>query len=113
MAKDVNLAHKLTLERLSRQGDGAGGFSESWAQMAEIWGDVIPRAGRESARGGGFEAKVGYRIIVRTTPFGSDARPQTGDRLRSPTQVFEVNAVSHDAARAMYLQVWATEQVQA
>ena len=55
----ARLDRLLVLEDPQRVPDASGGFSESWATLGEVWGEVTARTGRIS--------EVGPMAVSRTT----------------------------------------------
>lgn len=104
------LNRELTLEAPVRVSDGAGGFSESWAEIGRLWAEVSARTGRERDGEGLPIAQVGYRIVVRAAPVGSDARPQAEQRFVEGTRVFRIVAVADRDAHGRYLTCFAREE---
>jgi len=108
-----HLNRRLVLEAPVRAPDGAGGFSESWVALGEIWAEVSARSGRERVGIGGPVSAVGYRIVVRSAPVGAAARPMPEQRFREGERLFVIQAVADGDPRARYLTCFADEEVAA
>ena len=46
MARPVLLNWRLFLEERQRVSDGTGGFSETWVQLGQLWGEIQTRSVR-------------------------------------------------------------------
>lgn len=98
---------KLVLEAPQRVSDGAGGFSEMWAALGIIWGEVLPRgAGREVAA-----SELNLKVTVRAAQQGAPSRPTAAMRFRDGDRVYRIEAVTEVEAAGRYLVCFATEEV--
>lgn len=104
------LNRQLVLEMPARLPDGAGGFTESWMPLGKLWAHVISRTGRESAGVAAPMSRIGYKIIVRAAPVGSEARPYADQRFREGTRLFRILAVTEDDVDGRYLVCTAQEE---
>ena len=106
-----NLTRRLTLENPVRTPDGAGGYSQSWTALGDLWAAVSPATGREANREGLTGSTVTYKIVVRAAPPGDPARPGASQRFREGDRIFHIRAVTEQDALAHYLICWAEEEV--
>lgn len=104
------LNRQLVLEMPARVPDGAGGFTESWMPLGKLWAHVISRTGREAAGVAAPVSRIGYKIIVRAAPVGSEARPYADQRFREGTRLFRILAVTEDDVDGRYLVCTAQEE---
>ncbi|WP_146345073.1 head-tail adaptor protein [Phaeobacter marinintestinus] len=111
--KQPNLNRKLVLEAPARVSDGAGGFSEIWTALGELWAEMRARTGRERAEAGMPVSAVAYRIVVRAAPVGSAMRPTPEQRLRDGARVFVIRAVADVDAQGRFLTCFADEETAA
>lgn len=111
--RPVNLSRKLVLEEAAHLPDGAGGFSEVWAALGEIWADVEARTGRERGDGALSVSTVPYRITVRSAPPGAASRPKPDQRFREGARLFRIAAVAERDRTGRYLTCFATEEAPA
>ncbi len=107
------LNRQLVLEMPARVPDGAGGFTQSWMPLGKLWARVIARTGREAAGVAGPLSRIGYKIIVRGAPAGSEARPQPEQRFREGERLYRIVAVTEDDADGRYLVCTAKEETAA
>jgi len=107
------LNRMLALEGVERAPDGAGGFSESWVALGDLWAEVTARTGRERAEAGVPVSSMSYRIVVRGAPEGAPSRPKPEQRFRDGARVFTIQAVSERDPAGRYLTCFATEEVAA
>ncbi len=101
-----NLSRRLLLEGPVRVADGAGGFNEAWQPLGTVWGEVLPRTGREA----GDLARTGFRITVRAAPQGAPSRPTPLQRFRDGARLFIIDAVTEADAEGRFLICYATEE---
>lgn len=105
------LNRKLLLETPERSADGAGGFQEGWAPVAQLWCEVTVRTGREAAQGGAPVSRVGYKIVVRGARYDSVMRPQPQQRFRDGARIFTILAVAERDPEGRYLTCFAEEEL--
>lgn len=96
-----------------RSPDGAGGYSESWVALGELWAEVKSRTGRERDEAGTPVSAVSYRIVVRAAPVGAPSRPKSEQRFRDGTRLFVIQAVTETDAEGRFLTCFADEEVAA
>lgn len=106
-----HLNRKLVLEAPLRVPDGAGGYTESWEILGELWAEVRSRTGRERAEAGVPVSSVSYMIVVRGAPYGTAARPMPNQRFREGTRLFVIQAVAEQDLQGRYLTCFADEEV--
>jgi len=104
--KRPNLSRRLLLEAPLRVADGAGGFEEVWQPLGHVWGEIVPRTGRES----GDLARMGVRITVRAAPQGAASRPTPLQRFRDGSRLFTIDAVTEADPAGRFLICFATEE---
>ena len=95
------LRHRLTLQQEVQASDGAGGYTRSWEDIAELWGEIIPLTGSgSSARGSGKEtlfaeqmqSEISHRILLRYRSGVTTAmRLQYENRLFNIRMVADIN----------------------
>ncbi|MFW2543525.1 phage head closure protein [Primorskyibacter sp. 2E107] len=107
----VNLNRRLVLESPEAVADGAGGYSQSWQALGALWAQIVPRSGRQVNGETGSVSVTGYQITVRGAPVGHSARPKPGQRFIAPGRVFNIEAVTEDKARGLYLVCHCAEEV--
>jgi len=59
------LRERLTLQAASRSGDGGGGSTVTWVDVASIWARVTPRGGGESVSLDRTAGRVGHEVVIR------------------------------------------------
>lgn len=109
--KTPHLNRKLVLETQSRVSDDAGGFTVVWTELGTLWAQVVPGSGREVAAHNLPRSRVPMRVVVRSAPVGSSARPVPGQRLRDGGRLFEITAVTEVDRFARYLTCHVEEEV--
>lgn len=103
------LRHRLTLQREVRVDDGAGGYTRSWDDVAEVWGEIAVVAsaggsGKEAVFAGQLQAAVSHRILLRYRD------GVTADmRLRFEGRVFNIYSVSVTGEDRQALELWVSE----
>ncbi|WP_424940213.1 head-tail adaptor protein [Aliiroseovarius sp. S253] len=108
-----NLNRKLSLEEPVRVADGAGGFTQSWQTLGELWAEVKHGSGRERAAGFATVSSIAFRITVRAAPDGAPSRPKPDQRFRDGSRIFRILAVTEAYAGAQYLTCFSQEEVSA
>lgn len=108
-----DLNRKLVLEHPVRISDGAGGFTQNWRPIGELWAQIKPGTGRERAAGFATVSSIAFRITVRAAPEGAPSRPKPEQRFREGTRIFRILAVTEADASARYLTCFAQEEVSA
>ena len=106
----VELKRLLTLETPVKVDDGAGGFSIVWTVEGQLWAEVVPGAGSETAGVEVSLSKVPYRITVRGAEVGSARRPRPEQRLTDGGRVFTILAVTERDPDGRYLICFAREE---
>lgn len=80
--KPGNLRHRITLEQITRASDGAGGYTETWSVVANVYADVYPLKGQERYDAQQIQATQSHRVTIRyragITP---DMRVKYGARI--------------------------------
>jgi len=109
--KHVNLNRHLVLEAPGRIADGAGGYTQTWQPIGELWAQIIARTGREVTGGTAQVSSTGYKIMVRAAPWGAPSRPKPEQRLRDGRRVFRIEAVTEQDPVGRYLTCYAQEEV--
>jgi head-tail adaptor len=105
------LSRKLVLEAVTRQPDNAGGYTETWVVLGEIWADIRAGIGRERNLSVATISAVPYRVITRSAPIGAASRPQPGQRFRDGDRMFRIEAVSDGDRHGLYLECFTKEEV--
>ena len=107
----MQLTRKLSLEKVERTPDGAGGYDEVWVELGKLWAELRAGTGRESFDSAVTVSSVPYRIIVRAAPMESPQRPKPEQRFREGARIFMIRGVAELDASARYLTCFATEEV--
>lgn len=106
-----HLNRRMILETPQRAADGAGGFTQSWQALGELWVAVAPRTGRDVAAGAAALSHSAHRITLRAAPEGSTMRPRPDQRLREGTRLFLILAVTESDSAGRYLTCTTREEV--
>lgn len=77
MLSPGRLRNRVTIRRLTTARVSGGGRSESWADVATIWAEVIGISGREAVIAEALQGVSFYKITIRWRPDITDA-----DQLR-------------------------------
>lgn len=68
------LRHKLTLQQEVQTADGAGGYTRSWSDVADVWAEILSasggaasgiRGGKEILFAGQLQSQVTHKILLR------------------------------------------------
>ena len=104
------LNRRLVLEAPDRVPDGAGGWTEVWVALGEMWGAVEAGYGREKPVGYANVSAVHYRVYVRGAPVGAPSRPRAEHRFRMNGRVFQIHAVTEDDPAGRFLVCYCYEE---
>ena len=99
------LRHRLRLEDVSRIADDAGGASESWSAVAEMWAALRPASGDEALEAEKLAGRVTHEVIVRHR---AGIRPQM--RFVLGSRVFDIRAVMDVEERRRFLRCLVEER---
>lgn len=106
--KSAHLTRRLVLEAPLRVPDGAGGYSETWVALGQVWAAVRLRgAGREVDQA----ARLQLAITMRAVPQGAQARPDARMRFRDGARLYLIEAVHESDATGRWLTCFAVEEV--
>lgn len=89
---------RASLQQAVRTADGAGGFTESWSALADIWIAVDAANGADSFGPDRLESRVRYRVTARRR--GDLA---AGQRLVTSSHTLLIQAMLDDGAREPFV----------
>lgn len=92
------LRARLVLEEPVRMPDGGGGASESWVEMATVWGRIKARSGGEAVDADRVTGTVTQIITIR---YRAGVVPQM--RFRSGSRIFHILSVVNVEDRDRWL----------
>ena len=107
----VILNRRLTLEELSQDSDGAGGFVNNWVTLGTHWARLRSGSGPEALGGDAVLSSVPDVVTVRAAPFGAPSRPRADQRFREGARVFRILSVADDDRHPNYLICRCVEEV--
>lgn len=110
-SQSIVLNRKLVLEDPQRMADGAGGFTQSWTALGEVWAQMHALNGRTADQEGGSLSLQRYRITLRATPQGSASRPRAGQRFRQENRFLRIEAVHEADPAGRYLRCLCIEEI--
>ncbi|GBE44291.1 phage head-tail joining protein [bacterium BMS3Bbin10] len=99
------LRHRLTLEQTSLTPDGGGGNTESWVQVAQVWGRIAPLSGRESVEAARIAGRYRYEITIR---YRAGVEPAM--RFRLGARIFHILAIEDIGERGKWLKALCEER---
>ncbi len=99
------LRHRLTLEQSSLTPDGGGGVTQSWVQVAQVWGEIAPLSGRERVEAARIAGRQSYEIRIR---FRAGVEPAM--RFRLGARNFHILAVEDVGERGQWLKALCEER---
>ena len=102
------LRQRLTLQKETRVSDGAGGYSRSWQDIADLWAEIIPLSGKERLFAEQIEAPISHKILLR---YRSDITPD--NRLVFEGRIFNIRYVFNVNENNEALEILAEEGVAA
>lgn len=92
------LRHRLTLEAPQTVPDGAGGSTNTWAELAILWAEIRASTGFEREAADRTTATVSHTITIRAR---TDIAPE--QRFRKGARVFLIRAVFDPTGRGRFL----------
>ena len=96
----ADLKHRVRLEAPVRSGDGGGGGSLAWVQVAEFWAAVTPVSGGEQLFSESLRAKVTHTIYCR---YRTDVR--VTQRIVLGPRIFEIRSVENKDDDKVFLKL--------
>src|SRR4051794_1805977 len=99
------LRFRLTVQSLSQTTDGQGGFTNTWADVADVWASLEPVKGYERYQAMQTQTPVTHKIILR---YRSDVT--TKHRLLYGSRVFVIKELLNVGEMNRFLQIKALEQ---
>lgn len=104
MSDPGRLRERLVLEAPAESGDGVGGVTRTFADVATLWADVTPLSARDTVMADRALARVTHRIRIR---WRSDVT--TRHRLRIGARLFHIVALREAEAARRFLLIEAEE----
>ena len=108
--KAPRLDRRVVLEDRRRADDGAGGWTETWQALGEMWAELRAGLGREKNQDFATISAVHYRVIVRGAPVGAPSRPVAGQRFRMGARLFAIVGVAEHDRAGRFLTCFAFEE---
>lgn len=105
------LNRRLILEARQQVADGAGGYTETWVPLGQIWADIRAGRGHDADADHIAMAEVPFDIILRAAPFDAPSRPIAGQRFREGSRAFAIKAVAEFDPDGRFLRCVTTEEV--
>jgi SPP1 family predicted phage head-tail adaptor len=100
----AKLRHRITIERITRAGDGQGGQVDTWVSVATVWASVDVVSQSERLWGQKLAYQRTHKIIMRyMSGITTDMRIVFGDRR------FQIKSVVSPEERRAYLFIDAEE----
>ncbi|MEL6751338.1 MAG: phage head closure protein [Pseudomonadota bacterium] len=99
------LSHRFVLEALSEQSDGFGTLTETWAEVADVWGALRPLTAKVRLLAQQRDEETTHRVILR---FRTDVA--SGWRLRMGYRHFRIETVIDPDETRRYLELTCVEE---
>ena len=106
-----NLNRRLTLQKMVRSPDGAGGFRETWATLGYLWAEVKALSGDEGESDHVKLSRVRYNITLRSAPIGAPSRPKAEQRFVEGPRTYRIHAVVESDTSGKFLLCKASEEL--
>jgi len=110
------LRHRVTLQQEVQSADGAGGTNKTWADVVDLWAEITPLTGAQTAasKGSGKEvlfadqlqAEISHRIVVRYRDGVTTAM-----RLAYESRIFNIRFVANNNEFGQQLELLVQEGV--
>lgn len=95
---------RITIQAKSQSSDGAGGFTDSWAQSHQAWAYVAPTTGFERWRGEQMETPVTHKFVMNY-----QTGITTAHRISYDSRVFNITEVLNIDEADVILELQAVE----
>lgn len=90
------LRNRCSLQQSTREPDGAGGYRETWSEVAQVWAEIKPLSGRLAPVAQQLDALVTAEIIVRWR-----AGIEPGQRLTCKGITYTIEAALPDEKQTL------------
>lgn len=87
----AKLRHRVTLQGKTTEGDGQGGFAETWGDVADLWVNLDPLKGVERIQAQQLQTPNTHRVLLRYR-----SGITTAMRLRYGTRIFDIKEVINE-----------------
>lgn len=98
------LRHRVVIQTATATKDSIGGDVETWATLAEVWGEVRPLSGREALEAQRITSTASHFITIR---YRADVTALM--RVVWRGRVFEISQVQNTDGRDTSLVLWCSE----
>ena len=99
------LRHRIDIEQSVQTPDGGGGVTESWIPVAQVWGAIEPRSGRESMEAARIAGRHLYEIGIR---YRADV--ELSMRFRLGPRIFHIISIENVGERGSWLNALCEER---
>ena len=107
MATNIGrLRYKVDLQKATDTADGAGGRSQAYSNIAQIYADIRPQSGGEQYRQGKVQDKTTHNIFVR---YRADI--STAYRIKYESRLFNIRQIINVDERDRFLKLVCDEGV--
>ncbi len=91
----TRLRHRLTLQQEIQTADGAGGYTRTWQDIADLWAEINPANakslyGRERLYAGQLQSEISHKVTIRYR-----SGITTAMRLLFGNRAFNIRAISN------------------
>ena len=101
-----NLRYKVDLQGPTRTSDGAGGYTESFSNIASIYADIRPQNALETYRQGQVQEKVTHKITIRYR-----SNISTNNIIKYESRTFNIKGIKNINERDRFLELLCEEGV--
>lgn len=96
----------ISIEQVTRDSDGMGGFDDTWSQFATAWCIIKPMSSYERFQANQMETPTTHKITMRYM-----AGVTTAMRIIYESRVFEIKGIVNENEDDIYLKINALEKV--
>lgn len=96
--------HKLTLQEITRTSDGQGGYTETWADVVDLWASIAPVKAYERFQAMQLETPITHKLMMRY-----NANVNTKKRFLFGARVFHIVEVINHEEENLFLTVTCKE----
>lgn len=102
------LRHLAWVQRVTQARTDAGGYTESWANLARAWVSISPIRGAEFLNAEAMNSDITHKVVSRDIP-GYTFTPR--DRISARSRVFNIMSVANVDERDRMLEFMCKEVV--
>lgn len=106
-----SLRHRITFQQRSTVIDAYGGQSETWTDVATVWGAIEPASGAEKVAAQALQVEISHTVMVRHQPWMTGPKQLAAYRVVWGSRVFDLHAAIDIDERHRLVNITASEGI--